>query len=389
MSIVLEQNGEQFERVPYGRVGNSALELQVQQLQAQVAQTTAATQAAATIDNLLRNSDFAYSTLSYAGTGAATDLFGWVKGANAVNAISNASTGVRWDNVDGWLELSGNADADDLSYNFAKRAILPGQTLHLIFNAKLKTAADVRGLKIEYGIWDGSPGIEDWVSGSLVGSEASNAPVVSVVGATGTTTYKYRVVAVLSDNATLVSDEASVTTGAATLTTANYNQIAWVGVAGAVQYRVYRTDGPTTGLIADVRSGSTSFKDQGTLLQAGAQPPTAVPPQARRTASNLEVALTTEWATFALALSIPGSYALRQTQTGQQWLRLGLRGTTVPTVLLDRIGLSLSTANWAPALEDRQATGDIDITPSGDNGQGGIRDIYNNYGSGYGDYSYY
>lgn len=383
MSRLLEQQAEQFERVAYGGNGSTRLSVNIQRqladLQQQQQQTVEENQAAATIDNLLRNSDFAYSVLGYSGTGSATDLFGWVKGVSAGSVISNASTGVRWDNTDGWLELSSNANADDLSYNFPKRVILPGQTLHLIFNAKLKEAANVSDLSVEYGIWDSSPGVDNWVNGSLVGSSADDAPIVSVVGTAGTTTYKYVVVAVMSDNATIVSAEATVTTGAGTLTVTDYNQIAWVGVAGAVQYRVYRTTGPTVGLIASVLSGSTSFKDQGVVLQLGAVPPVSTPPQARQSVSNLSTALSTNWATFRLVLNIPSSYSLRLTQTGAQWLRLGLRGSSVPVVLIDRIGLSTSTASWAASIEDRAASGDIDILPSGDGGQGGILDYFNNF----------
>lgn len=87
-----------------------------------------------------------------------------------------------------------------------------------------------------------------------------SAPTVAVVGTTGSTTWAYKVVAKDGNGGTVGTTAASsagqVTTGNATLTAANYNNITWTAVSGAQSYDIYRTTAGgtpnTTGKIGNV-----------------------------------------------------------------------------------------------------------------------------------------
>ncbi|MBT9176562.1 MAG: hypothetical protein DDT20_00882 [Firmicutes bacterium] len=95
----------------------------------------------------------------------------------------------------------------------------------------------------------------DALRGGLIitGIASPAAPTVTVVGAAGATTYRYRVSARTRVGETLAGAETTITTGNATLSATNLNRITWAAVAGAIDYRVWRTfGGATTGAIATV-----------------------------------------------------------------------------------------------------------------------------------------
>ncbi|MBT9156770.1 MAG: hypothetical protein DDT37_01759 [Firmicutes bacterium] len=99
------------------------------------------------------------------------------------------------------------------------------------------------------------------------------APTVAVIGATGTTTYRYRITARSRIGETLASPETTITNGNATLSATNLNRITWTAVAGAVDYRIWRVFSggtpATTGAIATV--AALTVDDTG-LAAAGVIP---------------------------------------------------------------------------------------------------------------------
>ena len=92
------------------------------------------------------------------------------------------------------------------------------------------------------------------------------APTITNAGTAGATTYTYVVIPewTTQTNGTsvpnrILSAAGTTTTGAATLTGANYNQITFLPVAGAWRYLIYRTAGGAThGLIGTVTSWTQS-----------------------------------------------------------------------------------------------------------------------------------
>jgi hypothetical protein len=150
--------------------------------------------------------------------------------------------------------------------------------------------------------WDGhgtvfpqaySPNTTPWRTEST-NTPQFGFPVISTlasVGTNGTTTYGYVVSAINGYGETIASLEKTVATGNATLSSTNFNFLAWTPVPGAVSYNVYgRTAGSET-FLANIPATSTTcapdtapvppcFSDAGTALG------TARPPRAGTVESN-------------------------------------------------------------------------------------------------------
>lgn len=323
------------------------------------------------IDNLFVNSDHEHSVLSYTGAGANDEDYRWFRGVNSATPVKTAGTNPLWVSSEGWLEWTITTNSDDLSYNFDKRLIRPGQSLYLMFNARLKDGLSGAGMSLEAGIWDKTGGIDDWIGASLSGGAGSATIVVSKVGpAAAATNYTYVVVAQTDQNEVIVSLPATVM-GAAALDVTNYNQIAWTLTGGVLSYRIYRT-GPNPGLIGIVSSGASTFNDTGVLLQANAPIPAPAAVQAKTVINNFGNGLSASWQTVRLTIRVPRNYNFSLTGSDKQWFRMGLRGTSTNAIQIDRMGLSLTPGVWSPSSLDRQSVGDVVITPTGDGEQAGI-----------------
>lgn len=101
-------------------------------------------------------------------------------------------------------------------------------------------------------------------SGSL---STPAAPVITPVGTTGASTWTYKVVAINADQTSIASAAGSTSTGNATLSATNNNQVAWAAITLATGYQIYRTavatSPTTTGLIGTVGAGVLAFNDTG------------------------------------------------------------------------------------------------------------------------------
>jgi len=323
------------------------------------------------IDNLFVNSDHDHSVLSYTGAGANDEDYRWFRGVNAATPVKTAATNPLWNRDEGWLDWNITTDADDLSYNFSKRLIRPGQSLYLMFNARLKDGLSGAGLTLEAGIWDATGGIANWIGASVSGGAGSaTINAVKVGPGAAATNYTYVVVAQTDRNEIVVSLPKTVL-GAAALTTTDYNQISWTLTGGVLTYRIYRT-GPNPGLIGIVSSGSTTFNDVGVLIQANAPIPVPAATLAKTTITNFGNGLSSAWKTIRLTIRIPRNYNFSLTGSDKQWFRMGLRGTSANSIQIDRMGLSLTPGVWSPSPEDRQSVSDVVIAPTGDGEQAGV-----------------
>jgi hypothetical protein len=113
---------------------------------------------------------------------------------------------------------------------------------------------------------------------------------LTTTGTAGTTSYSYKLVA--NDGVggvTAASVVGTLTTGNATLSGSNCNQLEWLANTGAFFYGVYRTaSGGTpssTGLIATVWPNSLVGSDQYTFLDCGLAGNSATPPSTNTTGS--------------------------------------------------------------------------------------------------------
>lgn len=128
--------------------------------------------------------------------------------------------------------------------------------------------------------WPVVVGEQDYTLGTWEATSAPpRAPTITTSGTAGSSTYTYRVVAVLEDESSTAASEAgSTSTGNANLSISNYNVVTWRALADAVSYTVYRTvGGATTGVIAsDVLV--TSLDDTGLTGDDTEAPDTATGP---------------------------------------------------------------------------------------------------------------
>lgn len=323
------------------------------------------------IDNLFINSDHDHSVLSFTGAGANDEDYKWFRGCDNTMPVKSSATNPLWNTVDGWIEWTISTVDEDLSYNFDKRLLRPGQTYYLQLNARIKDGLSAAGMELEAGFWDKTGGIDNWISASLSGGAGSSTISVTKVGpGAAATNYTYVVVANTDRKEIIVSLPATIM-GAAALNTTDYNQISWIPAGGVLSYRIYRT-GPNPGLIGIVSSGSTSFNDTGGLLEANAPIPNPVASQARTKISLVTAGLSTNWVTIRLSIYIPRNYNFSLTGSDKQWFRMGLRGSSANTLLVDRMGLSLTPGVWSPSPQDRLSDGDTVIEPTGDGEQGDI-----------------
>ena len=145
---------------------------------------------------------------------------------------------------------------------------------------------------------------------------AAPTPVVTPNGTPGTTTYHYYVVATDANGyKSLPSAVGTTTTGNATLSTGNYNEITWAAVEGAVSYDVLKVDsahymGAGTGAIkTSLGITGTSFTDDGSFTQESYTAPTA-------TTQNFHA----DFVGYANSFLLAGS--------GPQLVSVGANGTT-------------------------------------------------------------
>lgn len=121
--------------------------------------------------------------------------------------------------------------------------------------------------------FDGSANLEVGSSGALA---TPSAPVVTVGGTAGSTTYGYKVVANNADGTHSIASAANAafTTGNATLSATNFNHLVITAVTGAASYDVYRTvGGATQGKIGNTTS--LTFNDTGLVGDGGTAPASA------------------------------------------------------------------------------------------------------------------
>jgi hypothetical protein len=127
-----------------------------------------------------------------------------------------------------------------------------------------------------------NPPVQDWLARlkhlTLFALNQLLSPLtvtVTAEGTTGSTHYSYVVVALMGADS--IPTLTAITNGNATLSTTNYNTIAWSPLAGSdldpVTYSVYRTVGGTAqGLIASGLTNVFSLNDTGLAATSGTAP---------------------------------------------------------------------------------------------------------------------
>lgn len=103
---------------------------------------------------------------------------------------------------------------------------------------------------------------------------------VTATGTTGTTAYSYRVSAFNAQGETLACTAVAITDGNATLSSTNYNALAWTAVAGAEGYNVWGRTATGYGEVYLATVVTNAYNDQGAATPIVSQ----LPPEGNTTA---------------------------------------------------------------------------------------------------------
>lgn len=95
-------------------------------------------------------------------------------------------------------------------------------------------------------------------------------PTVTPQGASGSTSYSYRITSVNSNGETLAGTAGTTNTGNATLSATNFNRVSWTAVPGAAAYRIYGRVGSKELFVAEVQA--TQYDDIGDITPNGPLP---------------------------------------------------------------------------------------------------------------------
>jgi hypothetical protein len=155
------------------------------------------------------------------------------------------------------------------------------------------------------------------------------APVITVVGTPGASTWSYVIVAKQADGTySQASPVGTTLLGNTTLNGTNYNHIVWPAVLGATSYDIYRTahgSSPSTnGFIGS--TDQTSFDDQGGAGDGATAPAVA--------ADNM-VLLGTDGTNYPLKIS-PGNFMIAEWNAGVVHAKANTVPADVEFMLLPR-----------------------------------------------------
>lgn len=110
-------------------------------------------------------------------------------------------------------------------------------------------------------------------TGPIDSLDTPTSVTVVPFGATGATTYGYRVSAINDSGETLASSTVSIANGNAALSASDFNRVTWLKVLGATGYKVYgRTSGSE--LLMTTVTTANHIDDTGALTPSGALPST-------------------------------------------------------------------------------------------------------------------
>lgn len=265
----------------------------------------------------------------------------------------DTNTGIpRWDRTNGWVEIGTSTnDTWDVACPLPLNYVRGGVTLFFrcIVALRSEVTPDNSTFRITAGVWDATSGQDRFIEDSPF--SLSVAPV----GTTGSTTYKYKVIAITDTGMEFESDEVEITNGNATLSASNYNRLTWQSAPGILDFKIYREVSGVVNRVFTITNGTSGFNDTGGSETTEASMPVAANRRSMLyTESQLfQVTSSTAWMAALLSVKVPSGYNTANT-TDRQWLRIGIRGTkpAARAVVLDRVMLSTSNGGWQRSSRD-------------------------------------
>jgi hypothetical protein len=280
----------------------------------------------------------------------------------------------RWNKTNAWIEMGGVSEPWDIYYPIPNDIIFPGQRFTFQFEALVDPASTspLPTLQFYAGFYDSTPGHEKYIEGGdfKISDDKGNDPGVTY-GIPGSTSVDYRVVALTDSGEEAISQVLNFPNAPAVFDQNNHPRIRFTGVAGFIEFQIYRRIGTVY-----VRQFTVRNSIDGTYFDVGNPPEAYVPgwPAVTTTAPRA-YAVTTNFVAGtlfglgyvrnAMTILVPTTYNRSLTAAGQQYLRFGLTGPTATArqVHIRKLGLSMGDGNWARSSNDTRAG--AHSTPSG------------------------
>src|ERR1051326_1852933 len=321
-----------------------------------------ATEADASIVNLMDDTDFNWSQAAYTTAGVlpatAGDTnnraYGWyrieratalpveddahsLKGpAHSLAAAESADT-PQWNKTEGWAEMGETgATPWDLYAPFPTNVVTPGMRLRIQMLVRLRTSASVPpGLKFFWELYDGTNATPGIIKGSALALNGST------FGAAGATTRSYKLIVDTDYGNQVESTVRTITNTPAVLTPTNGVVLSWERIPGFTRVTIYVTEGGASFIAGIIGNGTNSFNDTGQLRAAVASVPSVTTTAAVAYAETSQFVPTLDWILWKFTIITPQTYNFSAT-TGKQYLRGGLIGLMGAgrQLLIDRIGVS-------------------------------------------------
>lgn len=270
----------------------------------------------------------------------------------AANENSNSAI-PRWDVTHGWADFGSSTDEKfDIAAPFPLNMAVPGWRYYfrVIVSRRIGASANSNTLRLAVGVWDDTSTKKRFL-------EAANITLAgSPVNSTGSTQYRYKVIAHLASGLNIESDVLTIPNGVASLNGTNYNRIQWENVEGILDFTIERETGGVYKEIFRIDNGNTSYNDYGTDTGQTLSNFTSIGETRAIAYAEVPFSITDEntWSTVFGYIDIPPTYDSSGT-TSKQWLRIGVIGnvTDARQVSIDRIMFSLSNGGWNLSQRDR------------------------------------
>lgn len=261
----------------------------------------------------------------------------------------------RWDKVNGWMEIGGLAARWDLFSLLPNDLVFPGQTFYVQFEARLAAGAIPSGLQFYAGFWDNTAGQRKYIEG---GSFTITGEIFGLQS--GSTTVSYKVLARTDSGEEAISNTLTFTNAPAVFDQNNHPRISFSGVAGFIEFEIYRQIGTNFVLQFTVRNSiDGTYFDVGNPPQAvvSAFPTvTTTKPRAYAITSTFVPGSIngTDFVRHALTIFVPTTYDRSVTGQGMQFFRFGLNALTASArqIQIRKIGLSLGSGQWSRSPND-------------------------------------
>lgn len=288
----------------------------------------------------------------------------------------------RWDKTNGFMTLGGAANKWDIHTPLPNDIVFPGQTFYFQFETKLATAdpldpSDPTPLQFFAGLYDNTAGQRKFIEGG-------NFTITGEIfgDQTGTTEVEYQILAKTDSGEEAISNVLNFPNAPAVFSGANHPRIYFAGVAGFIQFLIYRRHVASGVYVHQYTVGNTiegSYYDIGNppiaTVSGFPSPTIGTVPRAYAVTTNF-TPVPNVWNRHSFTIFVPTTYNRGLTGSGMQHLRFGLTELTdtARQIQIRRIGLSQGDGAWSRSPNDLRTGAHSSPSTSAEGSAGGTGD---------------